>query len=197
MNTLVSESARDSYLIGVRAFEASENDNPDCVPFYRAWFAMTQVIGKDAMSRWHHLLHECLCWASSQPESEQFNVALKHARYMIDRWSTPDEPRYIYSGQAHPSEPTETDARKFFNEEFKRAFPGKRANSREANRLWEEKREQAMAILRERYQASVKEYETHEQDIETKNAAMREAWIDRFRGMAEWEQFVRNLETHA
>ena len=182
------------YLEGLQSFIPSKEDNPDCVPFYRAWRGMENVVGKETMSQWHHLLHEAICWASNKPESEQFPTILQHLRYMICRWTKPEEPRYSYSWTGAPSEPTEQDARKFFNDEYKRAFPGKRANSKEANRLWEEKRAQAFSILQEQYQTRLKDYELSEQRRDAENDKRKQDYIGQFWAMAQFEEFVRQLE---
>src|SRR5262249_15190701 len=108
----------------------------------------------------------------------------------------PDEPRYTHSYACLPSEPTDDDARQFFNGEYKRAFPDKRANSKHANALWIEKHEQAMAIVREQYQTRLAAYHARETELDASNAARRQEWIDKFRGMAEFEQFVRELEAN-
>lgn len=193
MLTIASE-AYEKYLLGVGNFVVSPEDNPDCVPFYRAWRGMENVVGKEMMSRWHYLVHEAVCWGSNKPIEEQFQTIVGHLRYMVERWQRPEEPRYSYSYACAPSEPTEHDARQFFNDEYKRAFPGKRANSKDANRLWKEKRDQAFAILRERHNTKQAEYEACEQEYERNNVRRREEWIEKFWSMALFEEFVRGLE---
>lgn len=184
----------EQYLTGLRTFVPAENDNPECIPFYRAWSGMTAVLGKETMDRWHHLLHEAICWSLSKPELEQFQTIIQSCHWIIDRWTRPEEPRHSYSWECTPSEPTEDDARQFFNMEYKNAFPGKRANSKDANALWLEKRERAIAILRERYDANLARHNERERKRDEENARRREEWIDKFWGMALFEQFVRDLE---
>lgn len=186
--------SQEKYLDGHSSFVVSPDDNPDCVPFYRAWAGMTAVLGKETMNRWHHMLHEALCTASYKPLEEQYTTAVEHLRYMVDRWQQPERPRMFHSYACSPSEPTEQEAREFFNVEYKRAFPDKRANSKHANGLWIEKREQAMAILREQYNARLADHETREREHDARNQRTMDEWIDKFRGMAEFEQFVRTLE---
>lgn len=191
---LITQSNAERYLDGAQAFVPDATDNRDCVPFYRAWRGVQNVLDKPTMDKWHHLLHEAICTASYKPEHEQYVTFVKHLRYMLERWTRPDEPRYSYSYNCPPSEPTDDDARQFFNGEYKRAFPGKRANSKEANRLYEEKREQAMAILREQYQTRLAAHEARESEYDARNERARDEWIDKFRRMAEFEQLIRNIE---
>lgn len=186
-------TTNEDYLIGCDSFTAQLEDNPDCVPFYRAWRGMENVLGKDTLSRWHHLFHEAICWGSNKPLEEQFDTIVAHARYMCNRGGRTEEPRYSYSYNCPPSEPTDDDARKFFNSEYKRAFPDKRANSKHANALWIEKREQALSILREQYQAELKRYNDKEECRETENRRRKEEWISAAWTLAEFENVVRSL----
>lgn len=182
------------YLEGLQAFVPDAKDNPDCIPFYRAWRGMENVLGKDTMSHWHHLMHEAICWATYKPIEEQYATILQHLRSMVDRWKQPEPPRYFYFYECAPSEPTEQDARKFFNEEYKKAFPGKRVNSKHANELWLQKKEQALSILRTNYKTRLAAFEQRKQDHEAREQRARQDWINQFHSMALFEQFVRGLE---
>jgi len=186
---------QEQYLQGVESFTPQPDDNPDCIPFYRAWRGMETILGKETMSRWHYILHEAICWGSNKPIEEQYSTIIQHARYMVTRWSKPEEPRYSYSYECMPSEPTDEDGRQFFNSEYKLAFPGKRANSKEANRLWAEKREQAMSILQEQYKAKLDSYLKREGQRQAENLQRREEWVARFWAMAQFEDLLRSLES--
>lgn len=190
-------TSTQTYLNGFQSFVPASDDNPDCVPFYRAWRGMETVIGKDAMNKWHHLLHEAIGWASYKPESEQYHTIVTHLRAMVDRWEAPKEPYHSFFYETKPTEPTEKDARDLFNREYKRAFPNKRANSKHANEQWRLKRDQAIAIVQEQYQDSLARYEKRKAEREQENARRKQDWIDTFHSMANFEEFVRNLETEA
>jgi hypothetical protein len=191
---LIMQSNAERYLDGTRTFVPDATDNPDCVPFYRAWRGVQNVLDKPTLDKWHHLLHEAICTASYKPEHEQYATFIGHLRYMAERWIKPNEPRPSYGYECEPSEPIEHDARQFFNSEYKRAFPGKRANSKEANRLYEEKREQAVTILREQYNIKRAAYEAREAERDARNQRARDEWIAQFWSMAEFEQLIRNIE---
>jgi hypothetical protein len=186
----------EKYLQGVAGFVAQSDDNPDCIPFYRAWRGVQNVLGKETLDRWHHLFHEAIGLSLYQrvPDREQFAAILKHAGYMCERGGRVEEPRYSYSWESAPSEPTEHDARQFFNVEYKLAFPGKRANSKHANQLWQKNRDKALSILTEQYQARLADHKARQEKRELENARLRAEWIGQAQGMAQFEDLIRTLQ---
>ena len=183
----------DIFLDASRAFVPQADDNPDCIPFYRAWAGMRAVLGKETMDNWHHMFHEAICWNLPKAETEQYAAILSHARYMIERWQKPEVPRTSYSWECAPSEPTEQDARTCFSSEYKVAFPKNRLNSKHARELWDTHKDKAMQLVRETYQANLAAYEKREQDRQARADRERAEWIDKFWSMAEFEDLVRSL----
>lgn len=188
-------TSNEKYIEGCRAFVPAPDDNPDCVPFYRAWAGVRAVFGKEVMDMYHHFFHEAICWqAGHLPLEQQWDCITKHLQYIIDRWTRPEEPRYSYMWDAKPQPPKEEDARQLFNREFKKAFPGKRANSKEANRLWEEKKALAMKYVTNDYERNLAAYQERVREKAEDNARRRAKWIDEFWGVALFENFVRGIQ---
>jgi hypothetical protein len=183
----------EQYLAGCESFQPQANDNPDCIPFYRAWAGMRSILGHETLNQWHHLFHEAICWGSNKSMPEQFDTIIQYAQWMCSRGGRTEEPRYSYSWESTPAEPTEHDAREFFNREYKRAFPDKRANSKHANALWPEKKDHALAILREQYNAQLAEHNARESRRMAENLKRHDEWIASAWSMAEFENLVRGL----
>lgn len=176
------------------AFVPADDDNPDCIPFYRMWHGLKAAWGSQFADTFNGALHRAACEGSyAKTNEERYRIALVSLKALVADAKLPEEPRYQHYYGCLPDEPTEQDARAFFNQEYKRAFPGRRANSKDANVKWAEKREQAMAIVRQRYEDSCTAYRARESEIEQGNTRYRQEWFDKLHSMALLENAVREF----
>lgn len=187
--------ARQVFAEGCKAYEPSPTDNPDCIPFYRAWTGLTAAWSDLFPDKFGHIMHTASCAASYHADPEKaYEAAVAQLRGMVDGYQTPREPiGSYYCGGINAQEPTESTVKAFFNSEFKRAFPGERANSKHAHELWAKNRDKATAILRERYEAALADYQKREDEQRARNAARRQEWIDGIHAAALLENAVRSL----
>lgn len=172
---------------------------PSNLPFYRAWQGVVAAMGVSDYSqleeRFKGLFHNPICWCMGLPIEQQWAKMVEQFRDMVSKWNAPEEPRLVNWGfyESAPVEPTEHDARQFFNQEYKRAFPGKRANSKDANALWLEKKDKAMVILQERHKGQYAAWEQRRDAAGERQAKARQEWIDKFHAQALFEDWVRSL----
>jgi len=173
------------------AFEPSPDDSPNAIPFYRAFAGLRAAWGNDFCDKYNHALHQaaCECGTADKP----YTVAIKVLQFMVEGYKPPERPTPSYSYNLPPQPPTEQDARTLFNEAFKEAFPGRRANSKLANEKWIEKREKAMAIMQGRYEIEKVAYDKCEQRREDQNRAHQQKWLDSIHQAALFEDAVREI----
>lgn len=156
------------------AFVPAADDNPDCVPFYRAAAGLYAAWGKEFCDRYNSAVHRAACECShSHPTMSRYQLALYMLKYTAEQTKAPSEPRYSYSSRCEPSEPTEQDARNIFNAQFKRAFPGQRLNSKAAKEKWAQVRDKAFSLARADYETALAAYRAHEASIDKQNAARK------------------------
>lgn len=152
------------------------SDDPAAVPFYRVHAGLRAAWGdrwcRDASTAVHH----AACEAGWFAGGNLYAGACEALRQYAERLQPPTEPHHQYSWASCPEEPTEEDAREEFRAQFRRAFPGRRANSRFGREKWEEVKDKAMAIVRARYDAALARYEENEARIRAFNTAQDAAY---------------------
>lgn len=183
-----AEIYRDAY----HAYEPQPDDRPDGISFYRAWAGLRAAWGDVFCKKYDAILHRACCMAYRFSPEEGYAIALSIVEESA-RQADPPRPSGPYSSNCPPRLPREDDARNLFKSEFRRAFPGKRLNSREANRLWIEKRAQAMEIVQARYRERCAQYEADEKLMSDERAARVAEWGERCQRNADFRQAVEAL----
>jgi hypothetical protein len=181
------------YQEAAASFVPASDDNPDCIPFYRAFTGLRAVWCEDFCKTNHHIVHQAACHASQVWPEDAYRVALASVRDLASKMVNPPRPNPQYSYRAAPGEPTEADAYNLFKEEFKRAFPDKRVNSRFAKEKWNQKREKALEIVRERWSLARGRFDAEERKIQDVNDKQRQEWEARCASIAEFKAAVGSL----
>lgn len=174
-----TSTRRQAYVDAFHAMTVDPEDNPDCIPSYRAAAGLRAAWGESFYeSHSHSLFHRAFCYAgdvAGRGDVEgSYDVALDVIREWTETAPMPEEPRFSYnSWMSAPSEPTERDARVYFNTQYKLAYPNRRANSKHANEFWKENRDVAIRILREKYNAELDKYNAELARIDAQNQKAR------------------------
>ena len=167
------ESASEAYRQACAEYVPDASDNPECVPFYRAWRGVKAAWGTGFVEANHHWVHRALCWSS--PEYE-YETVLKTIRFLANDAKRPDDPYRELSYHCPPHEPTEDDVIHFFRMEYRRAYPGKRVNSKHAKEQWAKVKDRAAQLVREQYEKDLEEYRAKEAAIKARNDAQQAEW---------------------
>lgn len=176
------------------AFVPAEDDNPECVPFYRAWRGLEAAWGAEFCKRYNGVVHRAACECSyKHPTMRPYELALFTAKHMIENAKAPEEPRVVYSHRAEPSEPTEQDARAIFATQFKAKWPNERLNGKLAREKWELVKDRAYAIARERYETLLAEYREYEAGIQRQNDARKAEWQSKVDHLKQLREAVASL----
>lgn len=163
------------------AFVPQDDDPKDNIPFYRTAAGLQAAWGKDFCDKHNSAFHQAACesgYGNPQTLEERYRAAVVTLRHFADTMTLPQEPLRTYGSSCYscPQEPTEADAYNLFKAEFKTAFPEHRVNSKFANEKWAEKKEQALQIVRVRYQASLSRWEQEQERLANENEQRRSEW---------------------
>lgn len=180
---------KEAYEAAYRDFVPATEDNPENVPFYRAWAALKALLiiyGYPDPYKAPINAHSICCWE----HSGDYNAFVK-----ILPMHTPKEPvkveRMRCRYYSEPNKPTEKDAYEIFSRNYKLVFPGKRLNSKHAKEKWIEKRDMAFTLANEDYAVLKRDYEAkvkHQQDKDDKEAAEFQAKV------AEYQEAIELIE---
>ncbi len=194
-HAILAIDRREIFEQAAAAFLPAPDDSAAAIPFYRAWAGLRAAWGESFCKDFNGAVHNAACAAGWAPDGERYQAALITLRHLSENQQAPAAPREVWANAYHatPVEPTERDAREFFNAEWRRKYPGKRANSKEANTKYAELSGKALAILRERYAQALAEYQRREEQTSRENAARREEWFGKLHGMAAFEDAVRDI----
>lgn len=183
------------YLAAYHGFQPEPDDNPQAIPCYRAAAGIRAVVGEDLCRRAHSLFHAAFCHAGDGTPEEGPARAAAVFEDFVAKAKPPTEPRkpsfYLY----HP-EPQ--DPREIFKSEYRRAFPGKRTNSREANELWKKKEklcrdhvDKVYQIQKEKYDAALTEHQRTVTQITERHVAAVQAHFALMEEVAEAARKLR------
>lgn len=175
------------------AFRPAPDDRPEAIPFYRAFAGLRAAWGEDFCDTYNHALHQAACTCGGFPEGQRYAVALAVIKDMAERVVVPEEPRPSCSYSMPPQKPTEDDARALFVEQFRSAFPGKRANSKFGNEQWLRVRGKALELVRAQYDKDKARYDREEARLDAENQRRRQEWRDKVQQAALFVNAVRNL----
>jgi hypothetical protein len=182
-----------------KSFVPAADDNPDNVPFYRAYAGLKLAWGERFAKAFGHVVHHCACCISSKNDLERhpndlYQFALKQLNfYLTNNWTVPEDPRYQGFYDQKPIYPGEVQVREFFNQQFKGKFPGERINSKHAKALWIEFQDIAKDLVVKEYQKKLEHYQHREKTIEDGNRARRDEWMDKIQERALFEEEVRKI----
>lgn len=174
-------------------FEPTADDSLDCIPFYRAFAGLRAAWGNEFCDQFHHAVHQAACWSSGTTEKSRYQICVDTLRHLVEQSAIPPEPRSVFSYDAAPTSPTEYDARQFFNGEYKKAFPEKRANSKHANGLWKQKKAQSVEILENHYTEMMRRYDVEQERIKRNNQTRRQEWINSIHKLALFENAAKSI----
>lgn len=168
-------------------FVPAKDDNPDAIPYYRAFAGLRAAWGEDFYLKYNHAVHQAACWCGGL-NGDRYQVAVATIMDLVEKTRLPDPPRMEMSWDSEPNPPTENDARGIFNASFKKAFPGKRLNSKFAREKWEEKRELAMNLAQEEYEGKKAAYDAKQAKIDQRNADATAIWEEQVRKIEEFKR---------
>lgn len=201
----------ERYVQGYESYVSPDSEPADQQHFHRSWAGVVAARGYSSYSempereRW--LFYNPICWVEWQRllVEQQWPAIVAQLQEQVDKWTPPEEPRSWYFSEIAPPEPTERDARAYFNREFKRAYPGERANSKHANAAYlevirdggafghETRQQRAMRVLRHQWTTAVATYEQRKAEHESRCLTLRQEWLDKIHTQALFEEFVRSL----
>ena len=191
------ENKSDAYVRAYRAFEPALDDNPDCVPYYRAAAGLKAVWGQEFCTKYSSAFHRAFCAAGSVRAEDGLRAAEAALEEMISLSQEypreKERPRTRFFYQAEPAEVTVENVRAFFCEEYRRAFPGRRSNSRHAKMLWVEKEKEAWKILWERHARKMEAFRAEEAKCDSENRRRYEEWQAECERTEAFVAFAKNL----
>ena len=103
-----------------QAFTPAPDDNPDNIPFYRAYAGLRSAWGDKFEKAYSHIVHHCACVISPSYERERHpdlyaNALRQLAFYLDNNWKEPEDPRYQGFYDQEPTYPGEVQVREYFN----------------------------------------------------------------------------------
>lgn len=177
---------------GREGFEPAPDDNPDAIPFYRDWAGVVAVIGDCNTKKFHHLIHNSLFWANPAHAWKGVLIGLKT---VADGMKIPEKPEHrIAWWLVHPDENIEGRAYEMFKSQFKRAFPGKKINSKSAKSEWERLKAKATELAEEEFKAEMIVYQRKLDQVEEENRKAQEEWESKKQAVEVFQKFVSSLE---
>lgn len=160
-------------------YQPDPDDNPDCLKYNQAWYALRGLALADGFSAeefkaaWH-TLHSVVGWSQGE---------WKHMApcYWQFRPSLPDKPQHrcCYIPRPHRGDP-----RELFKQQFKAKWPDKRLNSNFANEQWVKVQATAIAMIDEEYEQAMAEWQAKVDAFEARQA----------KEIAEWRADVERTE---
>lgn len=148
---------KEVYEAAYRDFVPAAEDNPENIPFYRAWAALKALLifyGYPDPYRAPINAHSICCWDHSGSYEGFLKTLSMH---------TPEPPVKVERVQcryySEPRKPAEKDAYEIFSRNYKQVFPGKRLNSNHAKDRWIAKRDIALQMAEEDYLITKQDYD--------------------------------------
>jgi len=138
------------------AWTPQEGDNLENAWFYSSWagfIAMCTELQEDPWKH-NHIAHQAICSSRGEWAELLRCFANLYPAY-------PPEPKRHFSSDCEPYR-NESLAGQIFARQFRRAFPGKRINSRFAKEKWREVRSQAEVLAEREYQSCLAEWQERE-----------------------------------
>lgn len=180
MPTPLSMTRAQAFVHGSDSYVPAPDDPPANVPFYRAAWGLRAAWGREFCDQHHHLVHAAASRASWTVEpARRYRVALDELVRLAGTPVLPEPPRPRLSYATPPARPTEEDAIRLFQQEWRQHRPGERVNSKLAKAAWAEKHAQAVAIVQARYQAACAHYDAQVAEQERLNRADHDEWCSR------------------
>ena len=173
------------------SFTPRPDDYPDSIPFYRAAFALRELWGAGFVDTYYHIWHQAACYSSDAP-TDRYAIALATARKFLDA-PIPKASAPCHNYDAEPTPPTEVDAKKEFCRQYRRAFPGKRVNSKHANELWAQTHDAAVKIVMDRYKSDLDDWFRREREHSERNARNQQVWMDTLHERANMDHAILAL----
>ena len=167
------------YESAVTSFVPNDDDPPENIRYYR-FYAGLAAAWPDVPE---YLRHNASMVLGSNNGRSDYQNAAEWLSATCRAIKPPCEPIHSYNYSSPPDEPSEKSIREYFNDQFKRAFPGERTNSKHANALWIEKQEQARKNVWEMYKEDHNAFEVREARIEAENATRRAEWQEKVDGI--------------
>ena len=180
---------REKYESGKLSFVQSPTDNPECIPFYRAWAGMRAVAGDDRMKEWHHSFHRALLWNN---EGQEWDRTIAN---LLDGISSGKRREVSYRSfyESEPDPDIDARALQIFHIQYRERFKGKRINGTHARDQWELVKGKAIAIARDEYQSLINSYNERKGKIDMANEESQISVINADRADAEFEYWIREV----
>lgn len=157
MTATETKTNAEIYAEACAAFIPAPEDNPDNVPFYRTWYGLKAVLAEHGYADPFKAplnVHGICCWAKGGTWEEVLNVIPMH---------TPKEPKRLEHVRCYydsePTPPTEKDARRIFETQYRNAYPKNRINSKHAKEAWERVKAKAEKFAQAEYECAKAEYD--------------------------------------
>lgn len=178
------------------AFVPAPDDNPDNVWFYRTYAGLKAAWGPAFHKNYEAVLHHVACTARELRSVPLYDGALRQLAFYLEHgyeFQIPEEPHYRGFYDQMPQYPGERDAKELFNSEFKRVYPDKRLNSREAHEKWAANKDKAFQILVDQYHKKMAHYTARENECAEQNRLRRAEWLDKIHARALFEIEVEKI----
>lgn len=173
-----------------QAFQLRDDDNPDCILYYRDWAGICAVVGQEKADKFNSFIHNAMFYANPAHTWEGIKCGLTS---MIKEMTVPEKPTTHICWAVEPNQDVEGRAYEMFKVQFKQEFPQKRINSKFAKEKWQEKKTLAMKYAQENVDCEMDRYREEVNCVEAKNQRVLEEWQNKIHSMALLEKFVREL----
>lgn len=188
-----SRSMADTFTLAHEAFIPAPDDNPDAVPFYRAYAGLKQAWGAEFVDEFHTAIHQIGCHIMHLKLEEKYPKALELLRYNVEHQAVIPKPQKRYQYHSEPDPPTEQDVVDLFNEQFRGAYPGKRINSKFAKEKWSQYSHMAKKAVQERYERAKAAYQGRLDQEERDYQNQLKPWQERMDSIKKFAQKAESI----
>lgn len=177
------------------SWKQEPTDNPENIPFYRAFAGLRAAWGEDFYKNYNHVIHH-VAGSMDKRADNLYNEALRQLSYYEGysvTYKLPEQPRPRYSYSSEPAAPGEKDAKEYFNREYKRVYPEKRLNSKDAHEKWTANKGKALEIVFQTYSKALADYRAHEKALNIENDSRQREWENKIQEIAIFEDSIRSI----
>ncbi len=188
-------SSQQRFEEAFKGWKQEPTDNPENIPFYRAFAGLRAAWGEDFYKNYNHVIHHVACSMDKRAEN-LYQEALRQLAYYEGysiTYKLPEQPRPRYSYSSEPNKPGEKEAKEYFDREYKRVYPGKRLNSKDAHEKWAANKDKALLIVTQAYTKALDAYQAKEKALDAENDARQREWENKIQETAIFENFIKEI----